>query len=147
MHSWRWLICKHLRAIMDMYHITWGSISLWHLHIEAGTKWMKFCRGFFVQNDKSSFQSSLEFAPKRPIENNITSSQVQLMALHRTGDVPLPTPLMTKLNDLYVRHCVSMVVEFKKHTCTFFRFVYVEKDTFYHPNKKKLQSIGKSLQH
>ena len=49
---------------------------------------------------------SLNFVPKGPIDNN--SSLVKVMALRRTGDKPLPEPMMTRFSDAYMRHPASM---------------------------------------
>ena len=49
---------------------------------------------------------SLKFVPKGPI-NNIPAL-VQIMAWRRTGDKPLSEPMMTQLNDAYMRHSASM---------------------------------------
>ena len=48
------------------------------------------------------FQISLEFAHKGPIDN--WSVLVQVMAWRRTGDKPLPEPMMTQSNDVYMHH-------------------------------------------
>ena len=51
-------------------------------------------------------KNSLNFVPEGPIDNK--SSLVQIMAWHRTGDKPLPEPMMTQFNDTYMRHPTSM---------------------------------------
>ena len=47
-------------------------------------------------------QISLKFVPKIPIDNK--SALVQVMALHRTGDKPLPEPMLTQFTDGYMQH-------------------------------------------
>ena len=49
---------------------------------------------------------SLKFVPKGSI-NNIPAL-VQIMAWRRTGDKPLSEPMMTQLNDAYMRHSASI---------------------------------------
>ena len=49
---------------------------------------------------------SLKFVPKGPI-NNIPAL-VQIMAWRRTGDKPLSEPMVTQLNDAYMRHSAPM---------------------------------------
>ena len=45
-------------------------------------------------------------APKGPINN--TPALVQIMAWRRTGDKPFSEPMMTQLNDAYMRHSASI---------------------------------------
>ena len=47
-------------------------------------------------------QISLRFVPKDPINNN--SALFQVTACRRTGDKPLPEPMLTQLTDAYMRH-------------------------------------------
>ena len=47
-----------------------------------------------------------KFVPQGPI-NNIPAL-VQIMAWRRSGDEPLPEPMMTLFNDAYMRHSASM---------------------------------------
>ena len=49
-----------------------------------------------------SIQTSLKFVPKGPIDNK--SALVQVMAWRRTGDKPLPEPMLTHFTDAYMRH-------------------------------------------
>ena len=51
-------------------------------------------------------KKSLNFVSKGTIDNN--SPLVQVMAWHRTGDKPLPEPMMTCFSDAYVRHSAPM---------------------------------------
>ena len=44
-----------------------------------------------------SIQISLKFVPKGPIENK--PAMVQVMAWHRTGDKPLPVPMMIQFTN------------------------------------------------
>ena len=45
---------------------------------------------------------SLKFVPKGPIDNK--AALVQIMAWCRTGDKPLPEPILTQLTDIYIRY-------------------------------------------
>ena len=57
---------------------------------------------FLNENDRILTQISLKYVPRSPIDNK--SSLVQVMAWRRTGDKPLPEPMMTQFNDAYMRH-------------------------------------------
>ena len=59
-------------------------------------------RIFLNKNGRISIQISLKFVPKSPIDNK--PALVQVMAWHRTGDKPLPEPMMTQFIDAYIRH-------------------------------------------
>ena len=45
---------------------------------------------------------SLKFVPKGPNDNK--SVLVQVMAWRRTGDKPLPEPMLDQFTDAYMRH-------------------------------------------
>ena len=45
---------------------------------------------------------SRKFLPKDPTDNK--KGSIQVMAWHRTGDKPLPEPMLTQLSDAYLRH-------------------------------------------
>ena len=49
-----------------------------------------------------AIQISLEIVPKGPIDNK--SELVQVMALHWTGNKPLPEPMLTQFTDTYMQH-------------------------------------------
>ena len=57
---------------------------------------------FLNENGRIPIQISLKFVPKSPIDNK--SALVQVMAWHRTGDKPLPEPMMTQFTDAYMGH-------------------------------------------
>ena len=57
---------------------------------------------FLNENDKILIKFSLMFVPRSPIDNK--PALVQVMAWRRTGDKPLPEPMMTQFNDAYIRH-------------------------------------------
>ena len=57
---------------------------------------------FLNENDRIPIQISLKYVPKSPIGNK--SALVQGMAWRRTGDKPLPEPMMTQFIDAYMRH-------------------------------------------
>ena len=49
---------------------------------------------------------SLKFVPSGPIDNK--AALVQVMAWRRTGDKPLPEPMLTQFTDAYMRHSGDM---------------------------------------
>ena len=55
---------------------------------------------FIYENDR--IQISLKFVPRSPVDNK--SALVQVMAWRRTGDKPLPEPMLTQFTDAYMRH-------------------------------------------
>ena len=57
---------------------------------------------FFNENARISIQISLKFVPNGPIDNK--PALVQVMAWRRTGDKPLPEPMLTQFIDAYMRH-------------------------------------------
>ena len=61
---------------------------------------------FLKENVRIPIKILLKFVPKSPI-NNIPAL-VQIMAWRRTGDKPLSEPMMTQLNDAYMRHSAWM---------------------------------------
>ena len=60
-------------------------------------------KGIFV-NERFciSIQISLKFVPKGSVDNK--SALVQVMAWRRTGDKPLPEPVLTQVTDAYMWH-------------------------------------------
>ena len=56
---------------------------------------------FLYENDKIQIQISLKLVPMCPIDNN--SALVQVVAWRRTGDKPLPEPVMIQFIDAYIR--------------------------------------------
>ena len=61
-----------------------------------------FKRIFLNENVSISIQISLKIVPKGPIEHK--SALVQVMAWRRTGNKPLPEPMMTQFGDAFMRH-------------------------------------------
>ena len=57
---------------------------------------------FLNESDRITIQISLNFFPMSPIDN--APALVQVMAWRRTGDKPLPEPMLTRLSDAYMRH-------------------------------------------
>ena len=57
---------------------------------------------FLNENDTIPIQISLKLVPRSPIDNK--PALVQVMAWRRTGDKPLPEPMMTQFTDAYMRH-------------------------------------------
>ena len=58
---------------------------------------------FLNENDRIPIQISLQFVPMSPIDNRV--ELVQVIAWRRTGDKPLPEPMITQFTDAYnMRH-------------------------------------------
>ena len=57
---------------------------------------------FVNENIWISIKISLKFVPRGLIDNK--SALVQIMAWRRTGDKPLPEPMLTQFTNAYVRH-------------------------------------------
>ena len=53
-----------------------------------------------------SIQISLKFVPNGATDNK--SALVQVMAWHRTGDKPLPEPMMNQFTDIFMWHSGEM---------------------------------------
>ena len=70
---------------------TGTSIYLTHPPL-PGQNGRHFKRIFLNENAEFRFQFSLKFVPKGPIDNK--SALVQAMAWRRTGDKPLPEPVL-----------------------------------------------------
>ena len=61
---------------------------------------------FLNENDKIPVYISLKYVPMSPIDNK--PALVQVMAWCRTGDKPLPGPMVTQFIDAYMRHSGEM---------------------------------------
>ena len=60
-------------------------------------------KGIFLnETDKIPIQILLKLVPRSPIDNK--SPFVRVMAWCRTGDKPLPEPMMTQVTDAYMLH-------------------------------------------
>ena len=57
---------------------------------------------FLNENDRIPIQISPEFVARSPIDYK--PALVQVMTWCRTGDKPLPEPMMTQFTDAYMRH-------------------------------------------
>ena len=57
---------------------------------------------FLNENDKIPIRISLKFVLKSPIDNK--PALVQIIAWRRTGDRPLPEPMLTQFIDEYMRN-------------------------------------------
>ena len=57
---------------------------------------------FLNENDRIPVQISLKFVPRSPIDKK--PALVQVMAWRRTGDKPLPEPMLAQIPDAYMRH-------------------------------------------
>ena len=57
---------------------------------------------FLNENDRIRIQISMKYVPRSPIDNK--TALVQVMAWRRTGDKPLPWPMMTQFIDTYIWH-------------------------------------------
>ena len=72
-------------------------------HSEAETKWMTFLKPIFMNGNVTiAIQISLKIVPRGPINN--TQALVQVLAWCRTGNMPLPGPMLTQFTDTYMRH-------------------------------------------
>ena len=54
------------------------------------------------ENDKIPIQIPLKFVLRIPIDNK--PALVQVMGWRRTGDTPLPEPVLTQFTAAYMRH-------------------------------------------
>ena len=59
-------------------------------------------KSIFNESVWISITISLKFIPKGPIDYK--SALVQVVALHRTGEKPLPESMLTQFTDAYIRH-------------------------------------------
>ena len=57
---------------------------------------------FLNENGRIPIQISLKLGHMSPINNK--PALVQVMAWHRTGDKPLPEPMLTQFTNEYMRH-------------------------------------------
>ena len=57
---------------------------------------------FLNENDRIPIRNSLKFVSRSPIDNK--PALVKVMAWRRTGDKPLPEPMLTQFTDAYMRH-------------------------------------------
>ena len=57
---------------------------------------------FLYENDRIPIQITLKLVLKSPIDNK--PALVQILAWRRTGDKPLPEPMVTQLTDTYMRY-------------------------------------------
>ena len=57
---------------------------------------------FLNENDRIPIQIWLKFIPRNPIDNK--PALVRVMAWCRTGDKPLPEPMLTHFTDANMRH-------------------------------------------
>ena len=79
--------------------------ALTHLPLDkmAATLADDISKGFFFnKHDSILIQISLKFVPRSSTDNN--PLLVLVMAWRRTGDKPLPEPMMTQFIDAYMRH-------------------------------------------
>ena len=57
---------------------------------------------FLNENDKIAIQISLKLIPRSPFGHK--PALVQVMVWRRTGDKPLPEPVMIQFTDAYMQH-------------------------------------------
>ena len=57
---------------------------------------------FFNENDRIPNKISLKYVPRSPIDNKL--AVVQAIAWRRTGDKPLPEPMLAQFPDAYMQH-------------------------------------------
>ena len=73
------------------------------LDIMAAISQMRSSNAFSLnENVRISIKISLKFVSKRPIDNK--SALVQVMAWRRTGEKPLPEPMLTQVTHAYMQH-------------------------------------------
>ena len=82
-------------------------MSKYFIHLNAGQNGRLFADDIFkciLMNEKFCIliKISLKFVPKGLIDNK--TALVQVMAWHRTGNKPLPEPMLIKFTDAYMRH-------------------------------------------
>ena len=84
---------------------SWAASSLTHLPLDKMAAILAddiFNCIFLIENDRILIQISLNRVPRSPIGNK--SALVQVMACLRSGDKPLPGPMMTQFTDAYMQH-------------------------------------------
>ena len=57
---------------------------------------------FLDENYRIPNRISLKFVPRSPVDNK--PALVQVMAWRRTGDKPLPEPMITQFTGAYMQH-------------------------------------------
>ena len=57
---------------------------------------------FLNENDRIPIQISMKFVRRSPTDNKQTL--VEVMVWRRTGDKPLPEPMLIQFTDAYMRH-------------------------------------------
>ena len=86
------------------------------------------------ENDRIQIQISLKLVPKSPIDNK--PALVQAMAWHRTGDKPLPEPMMTQFTDSYEALVGDELTEI--HITITWILTYCEQDLMHHLSRPLL---------
>ena len=97
------------RHVVDITAQTNKYFTIWCVypdHIEFWTKWLSLCRIYFQihfhERNISCFHwNCTQVFPGGPINN---LSLVQVMAWRRTGDTPLPEPMMIHCTDACIHH-------------------------------------------
>ena len=85
--------------------IPWGPITLNHLPLDEMAAILaddNFKCIFLYENYRIPIRISLKFVSRSPIDNK--PALVQVMAWRRTGDKPLPEPILARFTDTYIRH-------------------------------------------
>ena len=93
------------------YYMTWDEFHKWFNSSPPGQNghhcgWRHFQTHFLDKNVRTAIKITMKFVPKGPLDNE--SALVQVMAWHRTGDNPLPEPMLTQFTDPYMRHSGEM---------------------------------------
>ena len=57
---------------------------------------------FMNENNRIMIQISVKFVRRSPTDNK--PALVKVMAWHRTGNKPLPEPMLTQFTDAYMQH-------------------------------------------
>ena len=93
-----------------------NPLGLFHWHVDrSNTPIAKMCQNmvsileddnfkciFLNESDRIPIPISLTFDPRSSVDNK--PALVQVMAWHRTGDKPLPEPILAHFTDAYMRH-------------------------------------------
>ena len=94
---WLWVTSLRQTSSLLLWGVHCGSGTLTHLSLEkmaANQADDIFNCIFLNEHDRILIQISLKYVPRSPIDNK--TALVQVMAWRRTGDKPLPGPMMTQ---------------------------------------------------
>ena len=115
--TWSLLFVLSVLLCFMQYHVIWGHVIMVLHCIKLISPWTKhftdnIFKCIFINEKCISIRISLKYIPKGSINNKW--SLVQVMAWHRTGDKPLPEPVLTHFTDAYMHHQGEMNESFVK---------------------------------